>query len=45
MCLDVIVCVVHPQLKLQEYKKRLTLGEALNKDQMVRPGTFMAKEI
>lgn len=28
----------HPQLKLEDYKKRLSKGEVLNKDQMVRPG-------
>lgn len=26
------------QLKLEDYKKRLSKGEVLNKDQMVRPG-------
>lgn len=29
------VCLVCPQLKLEDYKKRLSRGEALNKDQMV----------
>ncbi|XP_035501997.1 caprin-2 isoform X3 [Scophthalmus maximus] len=39
---DGLICLKHKvrnlekkKLKLQEYKKRLTLGEALNKDQMV----------
>lgn len=29
------MCLVCPQLKLEDYKKRLSRGEALNKDQMV----------
>lgn len=32
----VICFVVCPQLKLEDYKKRLNQGQALNKDQMVR---------
>lgn len=33
--LELLVCLVCPQLKLEDYKKRLVRGEALNKDQMV----------
>lgn len=31
------VCVVCPQLKLEDYRRRLSRGEMLNKDQMVMP--------
>lgn len=31
-----------PQLKLEDYKKRLTWGEELNHDQMVSPGYELA---
>ncbi len=40
--LDFVTCFVSPQLKLEDYKKRLSRGEALNKDQMVRPAYIMA---
>lgn len=29
--------LIYPQLKLRDYQKRLSQGEVLNKDQMVRP--------
>lgn len=29
------LCLVCPQLKLEDYKKRLSKGESLNNDQMV----------
>lgn len=31
------MCVVCPQLKLEDYRRRLSRGEMLNKDQMVMP--------
>lgn len=34
--LDFVMYLVCSQLKLENYKKRLTQGETLNKDQMVR---------
>lgn len=30
-----VMCLVCPQLKLEDYKRRLAGGEGLNKDQMV----------
>lgn len=36
--LDFVTCLLCPQLKLEDYKKRLKQGEALNKDQIVRAG-------
>lgn len=43
--LDYVMCLVCPQLKLEDYKKRLSQGEALNRDQMVRPGNEMVTKM
>ena len=40
--LESVTCVC-PQLKLEDYKKRLDWGQELNRDQMVRPGCMVTK--